>query len=238
MQKTSTAVERKLRPRSDLRTLSDMSEPIQESIPTSFSKRSDRPTKKRAITPVSQQSAQVEALFANPERAAAGIAVGPRLKALTAPPEIVANVQGSSAGAGSGEFHVYKASRRREYERLRIMDEEVRLEEAEKEFREKKEERERMDEEKLSKNRAKREKAKQRMKKKELGGIKNGQTVEPSEANEVGGEEKSVKKKLAPAKTLQAGTGLDKATEGSTSIQDVNAVTQEENTGLTIHDDD
>jgi hypothetical protein len=35
------------------------------------------------------------------------------------------NVQGSSAGAGSGEFHVYKASRRREYERLKIMDEQT-----------------------------------------------------------------------------------------------------------------
>lgn len=33
------------------------------------------------------------------------------------------NVQGSTAGAGSGEFHVYKQSRRREYERLKIMDE-------------------------------------------------------------------------------------------------------------------
>lgn len=33
------------------------------------------------------------------------------------------NVQGSSAGAGSGEFHVYKASRRREYERLKLLDE-------------------------------------------------------------------------------------------------------------------
>jgi hypothetical protein len=33
------------------------------------------------------------------------------------------NVQGSRAGAGSGEFHVYKASRRREYERLKLLDE-------------------------------------------------------------------------------------------------------------------
>lgn len=35
------------------------------------------------------------------------------------------NVQGSSAGAGSGEFHVYKASRRREYERTKLMEEKV-----------------------------------------------------------------------------------------------------------------
>ena len=37
------------------------------------------------------------------------------------------NVQGSSAGAGSGEFHVYKESRRREYERIQLMEEEDRM---------------------------------------------------------------------------------------------------------------
>ena len=53
---------------------------------------------------------------------------GPKLKAMPPPPEIVANVQGSSAGAGSGEFHVYKASRRRENERVKMMDDELRKE--------------------------------------------------------------------------------------------------------------
>lgn len=46
-----------------------------------------------------------------------------REKTLRAPREMMKNVQGSSAGAGSGEFHVYKQNRRREYERLKLMDE-------------------------------------------------------------------------------------------------------------------
>ncbi|CAG8530481.1 4437_t:CDS:2 [Ambispora gerdemannii] len=47
----------------------------------------------------------------------------PKLKP---PKDIVRNVQGSSAGAGSGEFHVYRAHRRREYTRQKIIDEEAR----------------------------------------------------------------------------------------------------------------
>ena len=79
---------------------------------------------------------------------------------LPPPPEIVTNVQGSSAGAGSGEFHVYKAARRREYERLRLMDEEVAREKARSEFENTKREKETKDEERTRKNREKREKKK------------------------------------------------------------------------------
>jgi hypothetical protein len=138
-----------------------MSANIPESIPTSADPRSKRAVKKRALTPVSAQAATVEALFAKPDveirlpPAAGSIAVARR-----AIPEIVTNVQGSSAGAGSGEFHVYKASRRREYERLRLMDEEVRREKDMDEFERAKREREERDAEKTRRNREKREKKK------------------------------------------------------------------------------
>ncbi|TRX92776.1 hypothetical protein FHL15_006450 [Xylaria flabelliformis] len=128
-----------------------------ESIPTSADPRSKRPTKKRALTPLSAQAKELDTLFAHPEQE---IRTEKRDTAprLAAPPEIVANVQGSSAGAGSGEFHVYKASRRREYERLRRMDEEVAKESADAEFERGKEERLRRDDEKTRRNREKREK--------------------------------------------------------------------------------
>ncbi|KAK8107686.1 uncharacterized protein PG998_009699 [Apiospora kogelbergensis] len=135
-----------------------------ESVPTSADPRSKRPTKKRALTPVSEQAATLDALFARPEQEIRlpSDANGRSRAGLAPPPEIVTNVQGSSAGAGSGEFHVYKASRRREYERLRLMDEEVRVEKATEEFEKKRDELERRDDEKTRRNREKREKMKAR----------------------------------------------------------------------------
>lgn len=144
-----------------------MSENIPESIPTSADPRSHRPTKKARWTSqaTAQQSVAVETLFSKgvdrdiviPTAAT----TGPRSSALLAPPpEIVANVQGSSAGAGSGEFHVYKASRRREYERVRLMDEEAKREEADAEWEKKREEQKAKDAKKTSKNAKRREKAK------------------------------------------------------------------------------
>lgn len=138
---------------------SDMSEPGPSSVPTSHDPRSKRPMKRRALSPTSAQASAVTHLFKNPEREIK-IPASSRLRSLAAPPEIVANVQGSSAGAGSGEFHVYKASRRREYERLRLMDEEVRQEEEKREFERKRDELKKRDEQKTNKNRRRRMKKK------------------------------------------------------------------------------
>ena len=86
---------------------------------------SGTPTGNRhAATAVEKQKAQLEKLLKDPAKPAY-IPAPPKEKTIRAPREMMKNVQGSSAGAGSGEFHVYKASRRREYERLKLMEEET-----------------------------------------------------------------------------------------------------------------
>ncbi|KAJ5692871.1 hypothetical protein N7462_002294 [Penicillium macrosclerotiorum] len=137
-----------------------MSEPGPESIPTSADPRSKRPTKRRAITPLSEHATQIETLFKDPSKEIQlpGVSKQRTSSSLAPPPEIVANVQGSSAGAGSGEFHVYKASRRRENERLRLMQAEVDNENDDAAWEKEREESKRKDEEKTDKNRRRREK--------------------------------------------------------------------------------
>ncbi|KAI4164498.1 MAG: hypothetical protein LQ342_001811 [Letrouitia transgressa] len=139
-----------------------MSEPIPESIPTSQDPRSKRPTKRRALTPSTEQASHLTALFAKPDRdiPIPTSATRPPRTTLPAPPEIVANVQGSSAGAGSGEFHVYKASRRREYERVKLMDEQLAREKADAEFEARRAEMRRREEERTGRNRRRRERLK------------------------------------------------------------------------------
>ncbi|PYI21248.1 hypothetical protein BO99DRAFT_292330, partial [Aspergillus violaceofuscus CBS 115571] len=145
-----------------------MSEPIPESIPTSADPRSKRPLKRRAVngpsTAQSEQASQIETLMRDPTREIHLPSQKPPRTAgsLPPPPEIVANVQGSSAGAGSGEFHVYKASRRREYERLRLMQSEVVREQEDEAWARKQAETKRRDEERTDKNRRRREKKKKR----------------------------------------------------------------------------
>jgi hypothetical protein len=197
-----------------------------ESIPTSADPRSKRPTKKRALSPRSAQAATLDALFARPDQEI-------RLpdperdqqRRRAAPlPEIVSNVQGSSAGAGSGEFHVYKAARRREYERLRLMDEEVAKERQAADFESAKKERESKDDEKTRKNRAKREKKMKARQKAKVPGTEQGPGKEQG------------KGLVAREVTMRDGEGDED--EPDTSVNCAAPVNTVQESGLVIHDDD
>ncbi|TIB64886.1 hypothetical protein E3P77_02914 [Wallemia ichthyophaga] len=84
----------------------------------------------------------------------------PRKKEIAPAREMFAHVQGSSAGAGSGEFHVYKQSRRREYDRIQLMEEEKVEEANARDFEQRRLEREKLANDKTSKNRNRRNKRK------------------------------------------------------------------------------
>jgi hypothetical protein len=78
---------------------------------------------KHVKTGIDRARLQLEKLMKDPAKPVV-LPEPPKEKTIRPPREMVKNVQGSSAGAGSGEFHVYKASRRREYERLKLMEDE------------------------------------------------------------------------------------------------------------------
>ncbi|KAJ3106801.1 hypothetical protein HDU97_005508 [Phlyctochytrium planicorne] len=80
---------------------------------------------------------------------------------LKGPKDFVRNVQGSSAGAGSGEFHVYRALRRKEYARLKMMETKSKEEESRKEFQAHLDAIKQAEDEKTAKKREKRKKRKQ-----------------------------------------------------------------------------
>ncbi|ROW17063.1 hypothetical protein VPNG_01078 [Cytospora leucostoma] len=214
-----------------------------ESLPTSADPRSKRPVKKRALSPTSAQASQVSSLFARPDqeiRIPSG-APDPRGR-LAPPPEIVTNVQGSSAGAGSGEFHVYKAARRRENERLRVMDEEVRREKEAEEFERKRGEALMKDDEKTRRNREKREKMKARKDKAKQQVQKGaGKGAEKQAAGAGGGLKPRVVDRTGEATEEAARDGETKGDRMDTDPKGDNipaAAAPVSVPGLVIHDDD
>ncbi|XP_043520685.1 PRKR-interacting protein 1 homolog isoform X2 [Frieseomelitta varia] len=118
-----------------------------------------------AKTATDLQRLKLQKLMKNPEKP---IILPERPKAKNTPtvPEFVRNVMGSSAGAGSGEFHVYRHLRRKEYARQKFIQEKGHKELLDEEYHRRIEENKRIAEEITAKKRAKRLKKKQKWKQK------------------------------------------------------------------------
>lgn len=112
-------------------------------------------------TPAEEQRLKLERLMRNPEKVAP-IPDRPKEWNPRAPPEFVRDVMGSSAGAGSGEFHVYRHLRRREYQRQDFLDKMAEKCDADVKYLEKVEQNKVDADERTAKRRKKRDKLKQK----------------------------------------------------------------------------
>lgn len=142
-----------------------MSSKVEECQKTSNSVEQPRAVK----TPADLQRLKVEKLMRNPDKPAY-IPDKPeeKLPRVFKPPEFVRNIWGSSAGAGSGDFHVYRGVRRREYARQKFMNEQAKRDEKDQAYTEKVKQNQKEAEERTAKKRAKRLKKKQRQKNKKV----------------------------------------------------------------------
>lgn len=80
------------------------------------------------------------------------------------PPEFVRNVVGSSAAAGSAEFHIFRNNRRKEMNRLDFLEQEGKRKELDEDFERRKREREEAEAARTAKKRKKRQRMKEKLK--------------------------------------------------------------------------
>ncbi|XP_068976361.1 PRKR-interacting protein 1 homolog [Bombus flavifrons] len=142
-----------------------------------------------AKTAIDLQRLKLQKLMKNPEKP---IILPERPKAKSTPtvPEFVRNVMGSSAGAGSGEFHVYRHLRRKEYARQKFIQEKGHKELLDEEYHRKIEENKRIAEEITAKKRAKRLKKKQKWKQKKK--MKTGNVEQHNKSSNADSDEESL----------------------------------------------
>src|SRR2546426_5818681 len=119
-------------------------------------------TSSRPFTAYDVQKIRLEKLMANPEKLVEIPMRSTGEKKFQEAPEFVRNVMGSSAGAGSGEFHVYRHLRRKEYARVRHIEMMAKKEEQDQRFQQRLEDKKNTAEEKTAKKRAKRLKKKEK----------------------------------------------------------------------------
>ncbi|KAJ2890068.1 hypothetical protein GGI21_006319, partial [Coemansia aciculifera] len=110
---------------------------------------------KRGNVALAKQRAHIDHLMKNIDKPIELPQPSSKQTLLKPPPEIVLNVRGSSAGAGSSDFHTYRELRRKENLRIKLMEADAAEDVIEEEFNKEREALKRKDEEKTAKNRAK-----------------------------------------------------------------------------------
>jgi len=99
-------------------------------------------------------------------------------------PEFNHNIMGSSAGAGSGEFHLYRQMRRKEQVRLQVLGERLERDDLNEAYHAKLEENQKLADEKTAKKRKKRQKQKEKLKQKKKNPKQESDKSESSEAED------------------------------------------------------
>ena len=147
----------------------------------------------RPRTATDVQKARLERLMKDPDKPV-HIPTTRKQKDPNKAPEFVYNVMGSSAGAGSGEFHVYRQIRRKEMLRQRTIHSRGDKEDLDEAHQAKMNDIREKEEERTRKKREKRQKKKAAAKKKKVEGGKNKKQESSSESSsESEGEEEKKK---------------------------------------------
>lgn len=136
----------------------------------------------------------------------------PKLPRVFNPPEFIRNIWGSSAGAGSGDFHVYRGVRRRENARQKYLNQKYKKDELDEEFQKRLAEHKEAAVTRTDKKRAKRLKKKQKAK-------------------------EAKKKKVTKKPDTSDGDGKDEESECDEDNSDINAGDADSDSNVAVHAD-
>ncbi|VEN46346.1 unnamed protein product [Callosobruchus maculatus] len=185
--------------------------------PVQKSKKSEKSDNEEEKTPVvirnstDLQRMKLEKLMKNPEKPVI-IPERPKERGMPNVPDFVRNVMGSSAGAGSGEFHVYRHLRRKEFARQKYMQERAEKEKLQEEYHKKLEENKKRAEERTAKKRLKRLKKKQKQKKK----------VKKNHVNDIKPKESSSDLSDSSDEEMSVSSSADAGDGDTSTVQDYN----------------